>query len=530
MSEDYITSAKAPNATQLRLTEARHASAWMTWLGWALAVIWWIGALTGLVTYFGPTALLSAPRVLLIAGGALIAIPGLMLVMAALFAREQARSHAVNEIVLEAATLLLSPAESLSTQTRFFAEEMVKASARVERSMGHALSAMKAMATEIGEERAQLESVTYASADTARDLTGRLSLERSSLEALATDLREQTRLLNEAIPTQAEMMVQSAQLAAREVALAEDALMARLSALDETGQRLAQKISTLDTLAAEANTRNEALAHAIHRMEDKLEQSRKTVEAAAEAGELAAAAANTTGETLLASVNAALDNAKQASAEIQAQADAATQQSLAALQDLRQAGKDTAAAVRSVGMAARAEADLQAQRHASTRLSRNLQNTAHDVSSQQSPSPRQSDAISSQTAKIYHKSDRRISDIAKSEKPANGLGNSPSVTVETDLFEANADRMAEALQHQVQQQNGPSGKATPPAQPPGHTAADRPDIFDTEADQVTIEMGQSDQTVQPSKSVASGNSLSEIIADMEREERSDLSREDTAAQ
>ena len=205
------------------------------------------------------------------------------------------RSTAANAVVLEAAARLLLPAESMAKDAKVFADEMSKASAEVDRSMGHALSAMKAMAAEIGDERQRLESVTYASADNARDLAERLGNERTGLEQLAKDLREQTDLLNEAIPEQAELMVASAKAAASEVAAAEDALQGRLSSLDQTGRSLAQKITAMDTLAAEAGERNETLLFAIARMEEKLEQSRKTVETAARAGELAAAAAGTTG-------------------------------------------------------------------------------------------------------------------------------------------------------------------------------------------------------------------------------------------
>ena len=72
-----------------------------------------------------------------------------MLVLAGMMAREQARATAANAVVLEAAARLLLPAETMASEARTFAEEMSNASAEVDRSMGHALSAMKAMSAEI---------------------------------------------------------------------------------------------------------------------------------------------------------------------------------------------------------------------------------------------------------------------------------------------------------------------------------------------------------------------------------------------
>lgn len=534
MTEELTKSTSTPNATRLRLTKARSASAWLGSVSLILAFTWWVGAFTGIITYFGVEVVQQAPIALIISGAALIILPGLMLAMAALLAREQARSRAVNDIVFEAAARLLSPAETLSAEATVFAEDMVKASASVDRSMGHALSALKAMAAEIGDERARLESVTYASADNARDLAERMGNERTGLEALAKDLREQTGLLNEAIPAQAEMMVKSAQAAAQEVTVAEDALLARLASLDETSTHLAQKISTLDTLAAEASERNEALLFAIDRMEEKLEQSRKTVETAARAGELAAAAASTTGDRLLESVNAALDGAKQASEEIQRQADAATQQSLSALQSLKQAGKDTAAAVRSVGIAARAEADLSDQRASNAEFSRSLREKSQDISERMNGGANGRDTGHSATVELTAaqpeppapepvRHEPTHQDTPRPSNTANRLNASPSVTVEEDLFEANADRMAEAVL------NGEHTESQAVLrQPKASLAQHRPDIFEEDQNQVVIEIETPVKVDTPSPAAPGGNSLSEIIADMEREERSDLSREDTA--
>ncbi len=495
-----------PSEAIARLEAAQKTSGHLAWGGLALAFLWWVAAIVGTIALVGPEALTQAQPALIIAGLIAIILPGLMLVLAGMMAREQARSTAANAVVLEAAARLLLPAESMAKDAKVFADEMSKASAEVDRSMGHALSAMKAMAAEIGDERQRLESVTYASADNARDLAERLGNERTGLEQLAKDLREQTDLLNEAIPEQAELMVASAKAAASEVAAAEDALQGRLSSLDQTGRSLAQKITAMDTLAAEAGERNETLLFAIARMEEKLEQSRKTVETAARAGELAAAAAGTTGDRLMESVKVALDGAKDASSQIHKQTFEASESAARALADLKEAGQQAAAAVRAAGMAARAEMDI-SERRVST-ASQALFNKTQSMEERVGGGPSRKPVAEAAP-------DPNPEEVPAAEK----VVQSPSRAVEEDLFEASADRMARAMMadedgEEAVEKNGKNGSAEI------LLSSDDADVFDdadNDDDETTAVLGPT-----------SGNSLSEIIADMERDERSTLSREQTA--
>ncbi len=503
MSEVSESPHMQPAEAVARLDAAQKTSGHLAWGGLALAFLWWVAAIVGTIALVGPDTLAEAQPALIIAGLIAIILPGLMLVLAGMMAREQARSTAANAVVLEAAARLLLPAESMAKDAKVFADEMSKASAEVDRSMGHALSAMKAMAAEIGDERQRLESVTYASADNARDLAERLGNERTGLEQLAKDLREQTDLLNEAIPEQAELMVASAKAAASEVAAAEDALQGRLSSLDQTGRSLAQKITAMDTLAAEAGERNETLLFAIARMEEKLEQSRKTVETAARAGELAAAAAGTTGDRLMESVKVALDGAKDASAQIHKQTFEASESAARALADLKEAGQQAAAAVRAAGMAARAEMDISERRvsTASQALFDKTQSMEDRVTPKKKP----------------------VAEAAPAPEPAPAeapepqkVVQSPSRAVEEDLFEASADRMAKAMlsedDREAEAESDKNGEAEI------LLSSTETDVFEeADPDHGSAPLGPT-----------SGHSLSEIIADMERDERSTLSREETA--
>jgi hypothetical protein len=259
---------------------------------------------------------------------------------------------------MEAAIRLLAPAREAGTEGISIAEQMKQSAAEVDHAMAHAISAMKAMSGEIGDERMRLESVAYASADNARDLAQRLGAERAALESLARDLRAQINEMSEAIPRQAQQMVNAARQAGEEVAIADEALEARLNGMRAAGESLAAKLIDLDGLARDASSRTETLTFAVSRVEEKLEQSRKLVDAAVRAGEIAAAAASTTGDALKDAVSSALDGARLANREINQSARSASEEAASSLARLREAGDHATASVRAAGNAARAETDL----------------------------------------------------------------------------------------------------------------------------------------------------------------------------
>ncbi len=498
-----------PSQTVARLEQARTKVGWLSWAGFGLAIAWWLAGIIGAIATLGWPTITAAPPALTIAGLVAILLPGFILLMVGTLAREQIRTSATNAIVLEAAVKLLTPAEEMGAEATTFAQQMSSASADVDKSMGHALSAMRAMAGEIGDERQRLESVTYASADNARDLADRLGGERNALEQLTKDLREQMTLIGEAIPRQATLIVESAKAASDEVETAENALESRLANLEQVSMTLAQKIAAMDTLAAEAGQRSETLLFAIARMEEKLEQSRRTVETASRAGELAAAAAGTTGDRLMEAVRTALDGARDASAEIQTRSLEASESAARSLADLKDSGQQAAAAVRAAGMAARAEMDMAERRIAQA-------NTTLGDANRTSP------GSNGRAAPVPLAAAPAAKTKPAPAPPTSPPVSSPSHAVEEDLFEANADRMAQAMLRAAKSDaSGISdaefteANAAPMMQRDDH---DPSDVFDE--DDLPPTNGNDNGN--------GGNSLSDIIADMEREERPTLSREETA--
>ncbi len=323
--------------------------------GFLVAFFWIFGAAAMAIGLWGVEGLKQLPPLILAGGAMATIVPALLMIMAGYMGRTNRRSAASNALVMEAAVRLMAPAREAGTEGITFAEQMKQAAAEVDRAMAHALSAMKAMAGEIGDERLRLESVAYASADNARDLTERLSQERQALEGLARDLRTHMQSLNEAIPRQAQMMVKAARDASEEVSRADEVLEQRLESMQLAGRSLSEKLVELDGLARDAATRTETLTFAVSRVEEKLDQSRRTVDAAVRAGEIAAAAAMTTGDALKDAVSSALDGARRANHEINTSTREAAENAARALARLREAGDEAASAIRSAEYAAKAD-------------------------------------------------------------------------------------------------------------------------------------------------------------------------------
>ena len=353
---------------------ARSAGAWMPWAAFFCALGWWGAVAGGALAVIGWEALAATSPAFLGAGAMCAFLPGVMLIMSGFMARESTRSARANAIVMDAATRLLSPSEHISAEAETFADQMRTSAQSVDKAMNHALSALKAMSGELGDERLRVESVAYASADNARELAERLAAERSALESLARDIRSQTSDMSEAIPRQAALMVEAAKAAGEEVAKADNSLEARLAAMKAGTDALADQLAKLDLLANDASQRTETLTFAIARVEEKLDQSQKTVDQAVRAGEMAAAAAGTSGDALRDAVSVALDGARDASAAIQQRTREASEEAARALAALRAAGEEAANSIRAAGNAARAETDIVERRLA------NVSSTLSEVS------------------------------------------------------------------------------------------------------------------------------------------------------
>ena len=516
MTESDQTENSSANDPLVELKQAQSQSAWLVWGSVIMALVFWIAAAFGAVAIFGWEQIELAPAEAIIATGLAAFLPGLMVIMAGLFGREQQKAAAANALVLDAASRLISPADTTSQEARLFADQMKQACADVDRAMGHALAAMQAMAGEIGDERQRLESVTYASADNARDLSERLAAERTALESLAKDLHEQSDVLNSAIPRQASLMVESAQTAAQEVARAEASLQTRLSSLQTTGHSLNETIISLDTLASEAAQRNETLLFAIARMEEKLEQSRKTVETASRAGELAAAAAGTTGDRLMEAVRAALDGARDASAEIQRNTLQASEAAAAALAELKSAGEQTSAALRAAGDAGRREVELTNKAAGQTVIQASAKPAASRIEA--SAPTLGANGHDEAGHGLLDPEPQTAASNLPSPTPTPARAASPSQTTDDDLFDAQADKFASVLA-----EDDPFGLYDDKSRPPNEA---NPDLVPAPAPTsngaiVDVEFSEKPKT-------NGKTSLSDIIADMEREDHAALPREETA--
>ena len=476
----------------------------------AVAALWTVGVLLG---FFGLGGMALAEQIspmLLTAGGIAAFIPAFLIIMAGFMGRSTRRAAAANALVLEATSRLMMPAREAGTEGIAFAEQMKQAAAEVDLAMAHALTAMKAMAGEIGDERQRLESVSYATSDNARDLATRLAAERQALEALARELRSQISTMSEAIPRQAQMMISAARQASDEVGRADTALENRLGSMSRAGEDLSRRLESLDGLAREAATRTESLTFSITRIEDKLEHSRRTVDAAVRASEVAAAAAATTGDALKGAVASALDGARQANAEINSATRGAAEEAARALARLREVGEQAASALRTASYAARIEGES---------LERRAGIAAPEPAPFLAPSPlRQSpSAPPASYADSQSTSGHAPNGNGQAPSYSNGNGRLPAsrTSMDDDLFDASADAVIAA------------SAVAPPAGPPLVLGRD---VTSREGEPLMLRRRHEDEQAPPPElprrrasdqltgPASNGSSLRDIISDISREE------------
>ena len=213
-----------------------------------LALIWW-GASAVMGLAFRETFDLAGPSQFVLIGlGAMALIPGLMLIIVGMVARQSIRSRGANELIMQAATRLLAPASTASAEIATLADATRESTRSIDHTTSQALASMKTMHEALSAERLRAESVSYAMADNARELTERLADERKGLEVLTKAMDAQATMMREVIPQQSAAMVAAAKAASEEVAAADDALEARLKQLKQAGSPLAVRLTDLDSI------------------------------------------------------------------------------------------------------------------------------------------------------------------------------------------------------------------------------------------------------------------------------------------
>jgi len=345
-------------ATHAQLEAIRRAGQWMPWAGLALAIVWWTSVAITVVTSVDRSQFAEAGALAIMAAVSLAAVPGLVVLFAGYVAREGARRNAASSLILQAATQLLNPSKAYGEEAQTLAAALKASSEEIDKAMETALSAMRLVSSEMGDERMRLESVTYAAADNARDLSARLADERAALETLARDLREQADLMGEAIPRQAAAMVDAARAASFDISKSDEALEQRLQSLKRTGNQITEEFAKIDNMAHTLQKQGDTLVFAVSRLETRLEEAQKTVEDTMRAGDAAGEVAGETSDTLKAAVDSALTHARQLNAEIHESARKASEDANRAMADLRAAAERAAAAVREANEVARRDGNL----------------------------------------------------------------------------------------------------------------------------------------------------------------------------
>lgn len=515
-----------------RIEAVRGAGRWMPWAGFSLSLIWWAVAAAAVVMVLDLNWVLGQPPMTIAIGVMIAVLPGLLVIMASFMARETARSAAANTLVLESASQLLDPVDTTASRAEVLARRIASSAGEVDQSMSGALAAMKALAGEIGDERLRLESVSYAAADNARDLARQLGGERSALEGLIRELKAQGDMLNEAIPRQAEMMVGAARAASEEIGRADAALDHRLAGMRSSSEMLAGELQKLEHLAADAHGRSDTLLRALARIEESLGTSRQTVDMAVRSSEVAVSAAGKTGEALQAAIASALDDARRAAQEIQRRTREASEDAAMQIANLRQSAEQAAAALKTVGNAARAESDLTERRlaQASDALRR-------AVNIDERSAPRRQESV--------------VDDVLFAPPPERqappspprqmNVPAAPARHVDDELFESPAPIM-----HAVRPMPSPEARIEAPQPRPAPPVIAAPPILAPRPQQPSIEAEpfdplEDDDTdgdpaagflpVQPEPSNAAPArtpAWSSILNDMDREERGGLPREQTA--
>lgn len=337
-----MTNDQSSKTLQIQSIDNPPTGNWVFWSCLFLALFGWGAAGAILTLQADALGLASLSLPLLIAGGLLILIPGILLILMGLIARQSVRSRTANALIMQAAGELLAPAHAATNEIKTLADATRESTRAIDTTTSDTLASLKTMHEALSAERLRAESVSYAMADNARELTERLAEERKGLETLTKAMEAQANMMREVIPQQSAAMVAAAKAASQEVQAADEALEIRLNHLKQAGSTLAVRLTDLDAIARDAAERTDGLLQSIAAIEDKLSRSDNTVARAEQSSAIAAEAASSVGQALQDAVSAALDGAREANAEIDRMSRKLHEDTARAVTELRLAGIDAA--------------------------------------------------------------------------------------------------------------------------------------------------------------------------------------------
>jgi hypothetical protein len=346
------------------------AGGWLILGGWLLAV-GWLGAAAALVwAYVGVQGVLALPVPVQVAGVSLALLPVIIVLVSAYTARQNSQMAAANAIVLRAAQRLLRPAGESAGEARAIADAARGDAARLLQLMQETNRQVASLRAGLNEEAKALTGVTERARSAASELVDRMTRERNAMTELAGSLEAQIKAFTEIIPDMARQMRESAQMANADIAASDAALGTRMKAFDISAKTMIDQAARLDAIAGDTLIHADRLTSSLQGIEQQMLASRRTVETAVRAGELAATAASATGDALRDAVGHALDGARHAAEAIKMQAHLSQREAEAAIDRLKEAAAQAQVTSQAASAAAQAQAE-DTERHI-TRLTQAL--------------------------------------------------------------------------------------------------------------------------------------------------------------
>ena len=353
---------EALKETHAELQRIRSSGNWLVLASVAAAVMLYVGAGLTALAYFGADKLGQAEPIWFVAGFVILSGPAIAIILAGVLARQSQRTSQSNALVLRASQLLLMPAEQTSNRIGALASRVKSEAAKIDETIEASHASLAELKDSLEQERRSLTSFVETNRSSLTDMLHKLSDERQALAELSSAVEAQTAAISEAIPRQARTMAEAARIAQQEVAKADLAVDERLQALDESGRLLGEKLAMLGDLSIEAEERSKRLAANIDQVNERLGDSKRTVDTAIRASEMASTAATETSDALSAAISSALDGTREASEFIRKQSREAVAEAIKAMAELKAAGLSAEEATKAAGDAARLEADRTEQR------------------------------------------------------------------------------------------------------------------------------------------------------------------------
>lgn len=292
---------------------------WAGFAGGLAALMWIVGAIGGPLSFFGAEAVMALDPAMQVGLIGLAFGPALLFWVSASAAGEALKARRLTAELARMAQRAQLPGQAAEGHAQHLANSVRAEIEALNDAVAAALGRLSELERSAQHNAALFTDAISASRENGEAVSNALRAERDAIAELNGDLKGQADAMANSIGRQIRLMREASKLVKAEIAAAEDALEAHLSAFASSASVMGERTATFHEAADKAAATSAQLNSTMADMLDGLSEATRLTETARKSTEQAVVAANETAGAVRETTRAAVHEARRAAQLIRAE-------------------------------------------------------------------------------------------------------------------------------------------------------------------------------------------------------------------